>query len=142
MVLQPGQQLDEPVGEAGQGVGGVALEHAEVDDEVDRRVVRPDVAAPVDAGLDDAQVGGGGAGRGGTVHRRFSSGGGGRVGGVERGERSGLGGGDRDEQVGVLLDEGGEPPLGEVEGGARGQGVHGGAGHEHRGAGAGVRRRR
>ena len=122
MVLEPGEQRRRAVGEAGQGVGGVVLEHAEVDDEVDRGVVGPDVAAPVDPGLEDPQVGGGGPGRGGRSIGAFSSVG---VGGGRR-PASGLGGGDRDEQVGVLLDEAGEPALDEVERSACRQGVHGG----------------
>ena len=58
VLAQAGQRLEQVVGEAGEGVGGVLLEHAEVDDEVDRLLVGPDVGAAVDAGLDDGQIGG------------------------------------------------------------------------------------
>ena len=43
--LQARQQLEQPVGEPVERVGGVVLEAAEVDDEVDRRLVGPDVRA-------------------------------------------------------------------------------------------------
>jgi hypothetical protein len=46
-------------------VGRIVLEDTEIDDEVDRRLIGPDVAAPIDAGLDDPQVGRDRAGRGG-----------------------------------------------------------------------------
>ena len=45
---QPRQQLEQPVGEAVEGVAGVVLQAAEVDDEVDRRLVGPDVRPAVD----------------------------------------------------------------------------------------------
>jgi len=47
--LQARQQLEELVGEEGDGVRRVALEDAEVDDEMDRLLVGPDVRAAVDA---------------------------------------------------------------------------------------------
>ena len=59
VLAQPGQHRDELVGEAGQRVGRELLERAEVDDQVDRLVVGPDVGAAVDAGLEDLQVRGG-----------------------------------------------------------------------------------
>jgi hypothetical protein len=37
---QPGQQAEQPVDEAREGVGGVVLERAEVDEQVDRRARR------------------------------------------------------------------------------------------------------
>ena len=67
-------QLQEPVGEAREGVGRVLLEGAEVDDEMDGRVVGPDVAAAVDPGLDDGQVRSGGPGRGGALGHRLNLG--------------------------------------------------------------------
>ena len=57
VLAQPGQHLEQVVGEAGDRVGGEPLERAEVDDEVDRLVVGPHVGTAVDPGLDDGQVG-------------------------------------------------------------------------------------
>ncbi len=59
-----GQPVEQPVGEAGQQVGGVLLERPEVDDEVDRRGVGPHVRPAVDAGLEDPEVRGRGTCRG------------------------------------------------------------------------------
>ncbi len=58
VLAQPGQHLEQVVGEARQRVGREVLERAEVDDEVDRLVVGPHVGAAVDPGLEDRQVGG------------------------------------------------------------------------------------
>ena len=57
VVLEAGQHLEELLGEAGQLVGRVVLERAQVDDEVDGLLVGPDVRAAVDAGLQDGEVG-------------------------------------------------------------------------------------
>ena len=67
VVGQTGQPLDQPIGEAGQQVGGEVLQHPEVDHELDRRLVVPDVRAPVDPAGDDPQVGR--RGRRGALHR-------------------------------------------------------------------------
>ena len=64
---RPGQHLQQVVGEAGQRVGRELLQRAEVDDEVDRLVVGPDVGAAVDAGLEDREVGRGAFGHGRSV---------------------------------------------------------------------------
>jgi hypothetical protein len=56
---QAGEHRDEVVGEAGDGVGGELLERAQVDHQVDRLVVGPDVGTAVDPRLDDLQVRGG-----------------------------------------------------------------------------------
>jgi hypothetical protein len=61
--LQPREHLDEPVGEARDGVARVPLEDPEVDDEVDGLLVRPVVRAAVDPRLDDGEVGREWAGR-------------------------------------------------------------------------------
>ena len=53
---QPGQVGEELVGEALDGVAGVFLEAAQVDDQVDRRLVGPDVRPAVDARLEDGQI--------------------------------------------------------------------------------------
>ena len=45
VVGQAGQPLDQRVGEAGQLVGGEVLQDAEVDDQLDRRLVVPHVRA-------------------------------------------------------------------------------------------------
>ena len=55
VVLQAGEEFDEAIREAGDRVRRVVLEHAEIDDEVDRGVVGPHVRAAVDARADDAQ---------------------------------------------------------------------------------------
>ena len=68
VLAQAGQHRDQVVGEAGQRVGGELLERAEVDDEVDRLVVGPDVGAAVDARLEDLQVR-----RGSLAHARTRS---------------------------------------------------------------------
>ena len=57
VIPDPGKHLQELVGEAVNGVAGVALEHPEVDDEMDGGLIGPDIAAAVDAGFDDAQLG-------------------------------------------------------------------------------------
>src|SRR6478609_7612636 len=56
VTLEPGNELDELVREAWQRDGGVVLEAPEVDDEVDGRLVGPDVRSAVDPGLEDLQV--------------------------------------------------------------------------------------
>ena len=55
----PGSASSSPSTKPGQGVGGVVLERAEVDDQVDRRLVGPDVRPAVDARLEDREVGAG-----------------------------------------------------------------------------------
>ncbi len=78
---RPGSSREQLVGEPGQGVGRELLEAAEVDDEVDRPVVVPDVGAAVDPGLDDLRgrgratqlMGGSVAGHGGAVGRVAAS---------------------------------------------------------------------
>ena len=62
VLAQPGQHLEQVVGEAGDGVGRELLQRAEVDDEVDRALVGPDVGAAVDPRLEDGEVGGGALG--------------------------------------------------------------------------------
>ena len=57
VVGQPGQPLDQRVGEAGQLVGGEVLQDAEVDHQLDGRLVVPDVRTAVDPAGDDLQVG-------------------------------------------------------------------------------------
>src|SRR4029077_15365062 len=54
--------LDQVLGEAGELVGGELLEPTQVDHQVDRLVVGPDVGAAVDAGLQDREVWGGALG--------------------------------------------------------------------------------
>ena len=56
VLAQAGQRLEQAVGELGERVGGVLLEHAEVDHEVDGLVVGPDVRAAVDPRLDDGEI--------------------------------------------------------------------------------------
>ena len=56
-----GQRVEQPVDEPGQGVGREVLERTEVDDQVDRRLEGPHVRTAVDAGLQDREVGTGGA---------------------------------------------------------------------------------
>ena len=50
------QHLEQRLDEAGDRVGREVLEHAEVDDQLDRRLVVPVVRSAVDAGLDDLQL--------------------------------------------------------------------------------------
>ena len=56
VLAQPGQHLEEVVGEAREGVGRELLQRPEVDDQVDRLLVGPDVRAAIDPGLEDRQV--------------------------------------------------------------------------------------
>ena len=56
VVVEPGHGLEQLLGEARQRDGGVVLEGAEVDDEVDGLLVGPDVGAPVDPRLEDREV--------------------------------------------------------------------------------------
>ncbi len=146
VLAQPGQHLEQVLGEAGQRVGREVLERAEVDHEVDGLVVGPDVGAPVDPGLQDRQVGGRGA------HASVSFG---RLAGAAAPQHGGgdVARGDVTSQpfqvaarnrellglAGVdlrrLPDEG---LLGEVEHGARGQHVHHHAGGEQRCGTAGL----
>ena len=56
VLADAGQHLEQRLGEAGDGVDREVLEHAEVDDELDGRVVVPVVRPAVDAGLDDLQL--------------------------------------------------------------------------------------
>src|SRR6185436_8585926 len=59
VLAQTRQHLQEVVGEAGERVGRMVLQRAEVHDEVDRLVVGPDVRAPIDPGLEDLEIGSG-----------------------------------------------------------------------------------
>ncbi len=66
VLAQAGQGLEQAVGEVGERVGGVVLEDAEVDHEVDGLVVGPDVGSAVDASLEDGEISRGAAGA--TAH--------------------------------------------------------------------------
>ena len=57
VLADAGQHLEQRLGEAGDRVRREVLEHAEVDDELDRRVVVPVVRPAEDARLDDRQLG-------------------------------------------------------------------------------------
>ena len=63
VVLQGRQQGDERIGEVGQQVRRVLLEHAEVDQQADDRLAGPVVRAAQDARLEDPQRRRGAAGR-------------------------------------------------------------------------------
>ena len=57
VVVQTGQEIDQCIGEGRQGVRGPVLEHAEIDEQPDRRLVGPVVGAPQDLALEDLEVG-------------------------------------------------------------------------------------
>ena len=65
VILQRGEELEEPIGESVDRVGRIVLQHTEIHDQVDRRLIGPDVAAAIHAGLHDPQVGRDRARRGG-----------------------------------------------------------------------------
>ena len=60
VLAEPGQHVEQVVGEPRQGVRRMVLERPEVDHKVDRLVVRPHVRTSVDPRLEDRQVGRGG----------------------------------------------------------------------------------
>ena len=57
VLADSGQHLEQRLHEAGDRVAREMLEHAEVDDQLDGRLVVPVVRPAVDAGLDDLQLG-------------------------------------------------------------------------------------
>ena len=67
VVVQAREQIDESIGEARDRVGRISLQDTEIDDQMDGWVVGPDIATPVDAGLDDPQLGSKGTGGRGTL---------------------------------------------------------------------------
>jgi hypothetical protein len=56
MFREPGKKCQELVGEPLDGVGGVVLEAAQVNDQMDGVLVGPDVGPAVDPRLENDQV--------------------------------------------------------------------------------------
>lgn len=53
---QAGQAGEEMVGEAVDRIGGVVLETAQIDDQMDGLLIGPDVGSSVDTRLEDGQI--------------------------------------------------------------------------------------